>query len=149
MIFASAENLMWVHHKTIVHCHGCFDMLHVGHVRHLELARELGDVLIVTVTSDRYVNKGPGRPMFRAHERAEMLAALRCVDHVGINDAATAIPAIRALRPTIYVKGKEYEGRMTPMLDDEKEAVESVGGKLVFVGQDVCHTTDMLERLRA
>src|SRR5580700_4167525 len=80
--------------QVIVQAHGTFDLLHLGHVRHLEAARKLGDVLIVTVTSDRFVNKGPGRPVFNAELRAEMLATLEYVDWVAINDAADAVSAI-------------------------------------------------------
>ena len=79
--------------------HGTFDLLHLGHVRHLEAARKLGDVLIVTVTADRFVNKGPGRPVFNAELRAEMLATLEYVDWVAINDAADAVSAIERIRP--------------------------------------------------
>ena len=82
--------------KIIVQAHGTFDLLHLGHVRHLEAARKLGDVLIVTLTADRFVNKGPGRPVFNAELRAEMLATLEYVDWVAINDAADAVSADRA-----------------------------------------------------
>src|SRR6516165_10906993 len=74
--------------QAVVQAHGTFDLLHLGHVRHLEAARKLGDVLIVTVTADRFVNKGPGRPVFNGELRAEMLATLEYVDWVAINDAA-------------------------------------------------------------
>src|SRR5271170_4764857 len=80
--------------RVVVQAHGTFDLLHLGHVRHLEAARKLGDTLIVTVTADRFVNKGPGRPVFNAELRAEMLATLEYVDWVAINDAADAVSAI-------------------------------------------------------
>src|SRR6202050_1162179 len=76
--------------QTVVQAHGTFDLLHLGHVRHLEAARKLGDVLIVTVTADRFVNKGPGRPVFNAELRAEMLATLEYADGAAVNDAAVA-----------------------------------------------------------
>src|ERR1700731_3726167 len=76
--------------KTVVQAHGTFDLLHLGHVRHLEAARRLGDLLVVTVTADRFVNKGPGRPVFSERMRAEMLAALEYVDWVGINYGSRA-----------------------------------------------------------
>ncbi len=85
--------------QTVIQAHGTFDLLHLGHVRHLEAARKLGDVLIVTVTADRFVNKGPGRPVFNAELRAEMLATLEYVDWVAINDAADAVSAIERIRP--------------------------------------------------
>src|SRR6201997_5886720 len=80
--------------QTVVQAHGTFDLLHLGHVRHLEAARRLGDVLVVTVTADRFVNKGPGRPVFNEGLRGEMLAALEYVDWVAINEAPDAVTAI-------------------------------------------------------
>src|SRR5215813_5368378 len=93
--------------KTVVQAHGTFDLLHLGHVRHLEAACKLGDVLIVTVTADRFVNKGPGRPVFGEVLRAEMLVNLANVDWVGINESPDAVSAIEAIRPSIYVKGQD------------------------------------------
>ena len=93
--------------KSIVNCHGVIDLLHVGHIRHLEAARKLGDVLVVTVTPDRWVNKGPHRPAFTEQLRAEALASLECVDYVALNEWPTAVETIRLLRPDFYVKGKE------------------------------------------
>src|ERR1700680_3348397 len=93
--------------KRVVQAHGTFDLLHLGHVRHLEAARRLGDLLVVTVTADRFVNKGPGRPVFNAELRAEMLATLEYVDWVAVNDAADAVSAIERIRPSIYIKGQD------------------------------------------
>src|ERR1700722_18181016 len=95
--------------KSVVQAHGTFDLLHLGHVRHLESARALGDVLVVTLTADRFVNKGPGRPVFGEELRAEMLANLQYVDWVGINDSPDAIAALESIRPDIYVKGSDYQ----------------------------------------
>src|SRR5580704_1827469 len=94
--------------QTVVQAHGTFDLLHLGHVRHLEAARRLGDLLVVTVTADRFVNKGPGRPVFSAELRAEMLATLQYVDWVAINNAPDAVNAIECIRPTVYIKGQDY-----------------------------------------
>src|SRR5437773_12261410 len=91
--------------KKIVHCHGVFDLLHIGHIKHLEAARKLGDVLVVTITPDRFVNKGPHRPAFPEQLRAEALASLACVDFVGINEWPTAVQTIKLLRTNLYVKG--------------------------------------------
>src|SRR6187399_162667 len=77
--------------RSVVHCHGVFDPMHVGHIRHFKDARRFGDVLIVTVTPDRFVNKGPHRPVFSEDLRAESIAALSSVDHVGINEYPTAV----------------------------------------------------------
>src|SRR5262249_62053201 len=94
--------------QVIVQAHGTFDLLHIGHVRHLQAARELGDVLIVTLTADRFVNKGPGRPVFGEVLRAEMLANLEYVDWVAINDSPDCVSALETLRPDVYVKGQGY-----------------------------------------
>ena len=111
--------------KIVVQAHGTFDLLHLGHVRHLEAARKLGDVLVVTVTADRFVNKGPGRPVFNGELRAEMLATLEYVDWVAINDAPDAVNAIEKVRPSIYIKGQDYqnpEGDITGKIKLERNA---------------------------
>ena len=92
--------------KTIVLCHGVFDLLHVGHIRHLQAARKLGDILVVTLTRDRWVNKGPHRPAFTDQVRAEAITALECVGYVALNEWPTAVETIHLLRPDFYVKGK-------------------------------------------
>ena len=120
---------------AVVLCHGVFDLLHMGHVRHLEAARRYGDILIVTITADPFVDKGPGRPVFNQQLRAELLSALEYVDYVGINHAADAVTIIRSVRPTTYVKGSDYENsdaNVTGKIALEREAVEQNGGKLVF-----------------
>ena len=94
--------------QRVVLAHGTFDLLHMGHVRHLEQARTQGDVLIVTITGDGFVNKGPGRPVFTSMLRAEMLAAVGYVDWVAINEAPTAENVISALKPDVYAKGSDY-----------------------------------------
>ena len=121
--------------KTVVMAHGVFDLLHLGHVRHLEAARREGSVLIVTLTADAFVNKGPGRPAFPEHLRAEMLGALEYVDWVAVNHQPSAEGLLRSVAPNVYVKGVEYAdagadvtGKITP----EREAVESGGGRIVF-----------------
>ena len=117
---------------------GCFDCLHIGHVRHLRAARELGDTLIVSLTTDEYVLKGPGRPVFKWPERAEMLRALKWVDRVIACDSAAE--AIRLIKPNFFVKGKEYEGRLP-----EQALVESFGGKVVFTQTPTYSSTAILE----
>ncbi|MCX5750080.1 MAG: adenylyltransferase/cytidyltransferase family protein, partial [Candidatus Saganbacteria bacterium] len=121
--------------KKIVHCHGVFDLVHPGHIRHLASAKKEGDVLIVTVTEDKYVKKGPGRPIFNENLRAETLAAVENVDFVAINRYPTAVEAIKILKPDIYVKGQEYakkEKDVTGKISEEEEAVKAVGGKIAF-----------------
>ena len=92
--------------KKIVLCHGVFDILHIGHKRHLD-GQKWGDILIVSPTMDRHVNKGPGRPIFSV--RAEMVASLACVDFVVLNDESDAITMIRDVKPNVYFKGDEYK----------------------------------------
>src|SRR4051794_35405598 len=94
--------------KSTVHCHGVFDLLHIGHIRHLEHAKKYGDILIVTLTADVHVNKGPDRPVFGQDLRAEAIAALGCVDYVAINRWPMAVEIIQLLKPHFYVKGVEY-----------------------------------------
>lgn len=135
--------------RTVVLCHGCFDLLHVGHVRYLEAARTHGDALVVTVTPDRYVNKGPGRPAFPEAQRAELLAALRCVDGVGINRWPTAIETLALLRPDVYAKGAEYrEAADAPAspIGRERAAVEAHGGRLALIDTEKLSSTDLLDR---
>ncbi len=133
----------------IVHCHGVFDLLHVGHLRYLRAARQLGDVLVVTVTPDEHVNKGPHRPAFPAELRAEHVAALDCVSFAAVNHWASAVEPIKLLRPDIYVKGSEYRGDTikpdTPIYH-EKHAVESVGGQLAFTDEIVFSSSNLLNR---
>ena len=119
--------------KQVVLCHGVFDLLHLGHMRHLQTARQLGDTLIVTVTADQYVNKGPGRPIFPDKLRVESLAAMACVDFVAINHGATAVPIIHAIQPALYVKGQDYksaEEDISGNISTEQQAVEAHGGRL-------------------
>lgn len=89
-------------------CHGCFDILHTGHIRHFEYAASKCDRLFVSVTADRFINKGPNRPVFTAEERANMISALRFVSGTVINDNETSLEILNAVRPSIYFKGQEY-----------------------------------------
>lgn len=132
--------------QTVVHAHGVFDLIHVGHLRHLQEAAGLGDILVVTITEDAHVNKGPGRPVFSEQLRAEMLAALEIVDYVGINRAPSAEPAIEAIRPSIYIKGPDYENQsedITGKISSEQMAVEKFGGRLVIT-HDVTFSSSAL-----
>src|SRR5579863_6012420 len=135
--------------QIIVQAHGTFDLLHLGHVRHLEAARKLGEVLIVTLTADRFVNKGPGRPVFNAELRAEMLATLEYVDWVAINDAPDAVTAIEHIRPSIYIKGQDYQnpqGDITGKITLERSAVEAHGGRIHFTDEVTFSSTELINR---
>lgn len=135
--------------RRIVHCHGVFDLLHVGHLRYFQEARALGDVLVVTLTTDRFVNKGPHRPAFPEQLRAEVLAGLECVDFVAINPHPTAVEAIRAIRPDVYVKGPDYADMakdVTGKIRDEEEAVKSVGGRIAFTTGATFSSTSLINQ---
>ena len=113
--------------------HGCYDILHIGHVRQIKQARALSKELplIVTLTADRFIRKGPGRPAFQADIRAEVLEAMEDVDFVAIVEEATGLSAIDTIKPAYYVKGVEYECR-GGIAELERIAVESYGGKMVY-----------------
>ena len=118
--------------KKVVFTNGCFDLLHVGHVRYLQEARELGDALVVGINSDasvRRLDKGPGRPFTPARERAEVLAALACVDFVTIFGTPTPLRLIRALGPDVLVKGGDWAIEAIV----GREVVEARGGKVVAI----------------
>ncbi|HOW90602.1 MAG TPA: adenylyltransferase/cytidyltransferase family protein, partial [Elusimicrobiales bacterium] len=137
------------HGKTVVHCHGVYDLMHPGHIKHLEAARAQGDILVVTITPDRYVNKGPGRPVFNEHLRAESIAALACVDHVAINSWPTAVEPIDLLKPSVYIKGSDYaapERDITGGILHEREAVERHGGRLHFTDEITFSSTELLNK---
>lgn len=125
--------------KTVL-CHGVFDILHIGHIKYLEAAKKHGNRLVVSITADRFVDKGPGRPYFSAERRAEMLRAIKCVDEVWICDERTAIAAIRNFKPNVYVKGQDYKDAshdVTGEIENERKAVESYGGRVVFTNEEV------------
>jgi len=134
--------------KKIVHCHGVFDLLHVGHIRHFEAAKKYGDVLVVTITEDKYVNKGPNRPAFTDQVRAESVAALSCVDYVAINEYQMAVETIKRLRPDVYVKGSEYntDKDYTGGIELEKEAILSVGGKIAFTDEITFSSSNLIHK---
>ncbi len=133
---------------TVVHCHGCFDIVHPGHIRYLRFARSLGDVLVVSITGDAAMNKGIGRPLVGERLRAENLAALEFVDYVTIDPNAWAGPLLERLRPDIYVKGKEYETNADPRFLRERQLVESYGGRVVFSSGDVVFSsTEIIARM--
>lgn len=133
--------------KKVVLCHGVFDLLHPGHIRHLNEARKYGDILIVTLTKDQFVNKGPGRPAFTENLRAESIAALEAVDYVAISETPTAVEAIRILKPSFYVKGQDYEERgddITKGIFAEENAVKEGGGEIAFTHDITFSSTNIL-----
>lgn len=132
---------------TVVLANGCFDVLHVGHVRYLRGAAEHGDVLVVAVNGDAAVRalKGEGRPVMPAVERAEIVAAFACVDYVTIFDTLTVEPVLRALTPDVHAKGTDY----TPETVPERAIVAEYGGRVAIVGDPKDHsTTELLGRMK-
>lgn len=135
--------------KKIVLCHGVFDLLHIGHIRYFEQAKKHGDVLVVTVTPDRFVNKGPDRPAFPEDLRVEAIAALNVVDYAAINEWSTAVETIQILKPDIYAKGSEYKDAkmdITRKIIDEENAIKSVGGSLIFTEDIVFSSSQLINK---
>jgi rfaE bifunctional protein nucleotidyltransferase chain/domain len=131
--------------KTIVLANGCFDLFHVGHLRYLEGAKELGGLLVVGVNSDVQAHrlKGDGRPVYPENERAELLSGLRCVDVVTIFDEPTVEELIRAIRPDFHAKGTDYTVDSVP----EREIVRECGGQVAIVGDPKDHSfTDVIKK---
>ncbi len=132
--------------RTVVLANGCFDLIHVGHIRYLQGARDAGDVLIVGINSDESVRrlKGAGRPLQPESERAEIIASLECVDHVVIFDSPTVAPLLLSLRPDVHAKGTDYSVETVP----ERDTVRSYGGRVAIVGDAKDHSTrDMIESI--
>jgi rfaE bifunctional protein kinase chain/domain len=135
--------------KKIVHCHGVFDLLHIGHIRHFEQAGQFGDVLVVTITPDQYVDKGPHRPAFNQDLRAEAIASLSIVDYVAINKWPTAEETIRLLQPDYYAKGAEFKQIVTDMtgkMGGEERVAREIGTELVFIDDIVFSSTNLINR---
>lgn len=135
--------------RRIVLCHGVFDLLHLGHIKHLQEAKTYGDILVVTVTPDRYVNRGPGRPVFSEELRAEAIAAIGDVDFVAVNKWPIAVETIRLLQPDVYVKGPDYKdknGDLTGNITIEEEAVKAVNGEIIFTNDITFSSTNLLNQ---
>jgi len=135
--------------KTIVLAHGVWDLVHPGHIKHLEAAKRLGQVLLVTITPDKFVNKGPNRPIFSEELRAESIAALEPVSFVSINKWPTAVETIKVLKPDVYVKGQDYSNReadITGGIIAEEEAVKEVGSRIHFTDEITFSSSELINR---
>ncbi len=132
--------------ESIVMCHGVFDIVHPGHIKYFEAAKKLGSILVVTVTGDKYVSKGIGRPVFNQRLRTETLAKNSDIDYVAIVEYPTAVEAIKKIKPNFYVKGQDYNPAVHPKgkFYDEKEAVESFGGKIHLTDEIMFSSTNIL-----
>jgi len=145
---AIAEQLRCAGEKIVL-AHGTFDLCHVGHLRHLEAARAEGTKLFVTLTADRFVNKGPDRPVFTADLRAEMLAAFSCTDFLAISQEPTAISVIEAIKPDVYVKGSDYSDEATDLsgnITRERLSVERYGGRMVLTNDLTFSSSNLINR---
>ena len=135
--------------KKIVHCHGVFDLLHIGHIKHFEEAKTFGEVLVVSITPDEFVNKGPGRPAFTTSLRLESIAALESVDYVFANKWPTAEKAIKIIQPDVYCKGPDYKDHLddiTGKIKDEEAAVQLVGGKVLYTDDITFSSSSLLNK---
>lgn len=133
--------------SKIVHCHGTFDLFHHGHLLHLQSAKNYGDILVVTVTPDEFVNKGPGRPKYNSEQRVELLSALYFVDYVCLNNQPTAVNAILELKPDFYAKGPDYIDQkkdLTGKIYEEEAAIKHVSGQMVFTTDETMSSTELI-----
>lgn len=133
--------------KTIALCHGVFDLVHPGHITHFRQAAEFADVLVVSITSAKYVRKGPGRPYFNDEERLSVLSSIDVIDYCMISEGYTVDDIIEVVEPDFYVKGEEYSKAsedITGKISEEQELVEKHGGKLVFTGGVVYSSTKLI-----
>lgn len=128
----------------IVLANGVFDLLHVGHLQHLEEARAMGDCLIVSLTVDDHVNKGPGRPIYTWDERAKLLRGLRCVH--GVIPSKSSLDAIYRIRPAIFVKGIDYKSGWS-WTEEVEKACKEVGAQLRFTSTPKYSATDTIKRV--
>ncbi len=150
--FLEIQEILELHRKEgykIIQCHGVFDLLHPGHIRHFKSAKAKGDILVITLTPDRFVNKGPGRPAFPENLRLESIAALEDVDYVVLNDSPDAVSAIRKIRPAYYVKGIEYANHVsdvTGKISEEANAVQEVGGQIYYTNDIVFSSSSLINQ---
>ena len=133
--------------RKLVHCHGCFDLLHPGHVHYFEFARKFGEALLVSLNSDAYfTNKGPGRPIFNEHLRAIAIASLEVVDYVCVYPGYIPEEIFHHLKPEFYVKGSEYDYHKGNPKIPEEEMVSRYGGKVIYGPDDLIFSSTELVR---
>ena len=131
----------------IVHCHGVFDIVHIGHIKHLKKAKDHGDILIVTVTSDKFVNKGSNRPTFNQKKRLEFLSELESVDFVCLSNFPSATNLLKLIKPDIYVKGQDYKNSKndkTGKINFETQLVKKFGGKIIFTHEETFSSSNII-----
>ena len=151
--FDKAKNLMSTlkkNGKKVGLCHGGFDLLHPGHIKHFEAAKKICDILIVSITSDRYVSarKDTGRPIFTDKLRAYSIASLEFVDYVVISDFKRATEPIKQLKPSYYVKGPDFIHKTTPGITEERQAIKDAGGEIKYTKEPVLSTTKIIDYVK-
>lgn len=135
--------------EKVVQCHGVFDLLHIGHIKHFAEAKTHGDLLVVSITPDKYVNKGPGRPAFTTQLRLQALAALECIDFVVENEWPSAEKIIEIIKPDFYCKGPDYKDHsedITGKIKDEQDAVNLVGGEIIYTDDVTFSSSSLLNK---
>lgn len=135
--------------KKIVLCHGVFDLIHQGHLLHFQKAKSLGDILIISVTDDNFVNKGPGRPYFSASNRLAVLSNLKIVDYVFLSKNPTALESLKIFRPNFYVKGQEYKNHKNDLSGNiikETKYAKKINCKIIYTEEDVYSSTKILNK---
>lgn len=132
--------------QKIVLCHGVFDLIHIGHIKHFSSAKKLGDILLVSITPDQHVNKGPGRPIFSQNLRAEFLKNISSIDYIFINNKPTSTNVIKQLKPDIYCKGSDYRQHkddITGEIKNEIRALKKYGGIINYTN-DITNSSSTL-----
>ena len=135
--------------RKIALCHGCFDLLHIGHLYHFKAAKNQADVLVVTVTPDEYVRKGTDRPVFNERMRMEFIAALEIVDYVALNSWESAVKSINLLKPDFFFKGADYMLRTencNPNIYLEEQAIIAVGGEMRYTDEISFSSTHIIDK---
>jgi rfaE bifunctional protein kinase chain/domain/rfaE bifunctional protein nucleotidyltransferase chain/domain len=135
--------------KKIVLCHGVFDLVHIGHIEHFKKAKSLGDILVVTVTTDKYINKGPGRPYFNTQLRKEFLQSISCIDFVAEIDSPSVIEGIRIIKPDIYCKGNDYKDHskdITNKIKKEIAEIRKYNGKIFYTDEITFSSSKLLNQ---
>ena len=135
--------------KKIVLCHGVFDLLHIGHIKHLEESKKFGQVLIVSLTPDKYVNKGPGKPFFSEKQRLHAISSLEVVDYVILNDSQTSEKIIQKIKPNIYSKGPDYKNQnkdLTGQIKKEISIVQKYKGQVIFTKSEVNTSSGLINQ---
>ena len=141
------RNLLKKNNKKIILCHGVFDLVHIGHLDYFKSSKKHGDVLIVSVTKDKFVNKGPNRPYNKDKDRVKFLSSLEIVDYVILNNTSTAVNIINKLKPDIYSKGPDYKNihkDITGEIKNEIKAIKKVNGKIIFTNDKTYSSSKIL-----